>query len=81
MKIIRLILLTMMLMGSFYMYDRPVSACVDESSAACPPNAPRDNGCKCCSDNHCKSNYCNPANNKCAKHPNDTELPEDPPEN
>lgn len=35
----------------------------------CPAQAPRPNGCKCCSNNHCISNYCNPLN-KCANPPN-----------
>lgn len=50
------------------MGDLRVDACVDEESSACPKFAERDNGCKCCSDNHCKSGYCN-SQNRCADRP------------
>lgn len=69
MKKIRLLMLVLMLVGGFYIFDGTTTktyGCAED--AACPPNAPRDNGCKCCSDNHCVSGYCG-TNDKCADRP------------
>jgi hypothetical protein len=70
MKKLRLLVFIGALMVGFSSFHAPVSACEDdeEESIACPKFAPRDNGCKCCSDNHCKSGYCN-GSNKCADKP------------
>ena len=79
MKKIRLLLLTLMLAGSFAMLDSPASACAGEGNC---PQADRPNGCKCCSDNHCASGRCNINTEKCEAKPGDEgPLPEEPPQN
>lgn len=64
MKVFRLFALTLMLVGVWFMPERPVSACADPG-ANCPAQQPRPNGCACCSDNHCQSGNCNLTTEKC----------------
>jgi hypothetical protein len=73
MKKLRLLFLAMVLVSGFWSFNQRVVACVDPDEEilgpVCPKQQPRPNGCPCCSDNHCTSNYCNPTTNKCGDRP------------
>lgn len=62
MKKFRLMILILMLVGGISMFNPPVSAdeCSDEEGPCTGYDRP--NGCKCCSENHCHSNYCDKTN-------------------
>lgn len=72
MKKFRLLILALSLAGGLSTFNAPVSvsACEDDEDeiAACPKYQPRPNGCKCCSDNHCTSGFCD-GNNTCSNKP------------
>jgi hypothetical protein len=73
MKKLRLLFMITLLIGSLSFFDGPATA---EECGSGPyieiegcPQADRPNGCKCCSDNHCASGFCDPSNDKCANRP------------
>ncbi len=65
MKVIRLIALTLMLTGVWFMPERPVSACAIPGANCPPPPEQRPDGCACCSDNHCESGKCDLETEEC----------------
>jgi hypothetical protein len=79
-KILRLLVLVVSILLLGYAASNSVTACAEEESTACPKFAPRDTGCKCCSDNHCKSGHYN-KQNRCEERPkipsDEAPLPEE----
>ncbi len=69
MKKIRLLMLVLMLVTSFSIFDGATTKTYGCADGGGCPQADRPNGCACCSDNHCDSGYCNPANDKCSARP------------
>lgn len=72
MKQLRLIFLVLLLVGGYSTFSANDGGCNGvelEEGGKCPKYEPRPNGCKCCSDNHCESGYCNPSTDKCATRP------------
>lgn len=71
MKKFRLLVLALMLVGSGTMFNESASAeCGGDSMVVegCT-GSDRPNGCKCCSNNHCASNWCDINTDKCGVHP------------
>ena len=59
MKKLRLLVLMLLLVGGLSSASQSVSGLgCGGGDRKCPRQEPRDNGCRCCSDNHCDSGYC-----------------------
>lgn len=71
MRKFRLLFLMLLLVGSFSTFKANNGNCGGggvEEEGGCPKFS-RPNGCACCSDNQCASNYCPISTSKCADRP------------
>jgi len=69
MKKLRLLLLVMMLVGSYSTFNASNGNCngveVEGEGGGTCPREERPIGCACCSDNHCASRKCSSSSDKC----------------